>query len=81
VLESTAAEEMDLMDKLANDAQKLLMDSESHMREKMDLTLNIQKHRELAEAAESLTFEKLNKINMRRARDEVLVVYPSFRGQ
>jgi hypothetical protein len=71
VLETTAAEEMELMDKLSHDAQKLLADSESHLREKMELTLNIQKHRELAEVAESLTHEKLNKISMRRARDEV----------
>lgn len=70
VLENTAAEEMELMDRLAADAHKLLHDSEAHMRDKMELTLNIQKHRELAESAEAITLEKLNQVNMRRAREE-----------
>ena len=75
-LETTAAEEMELMDRLALDAKKLLAESESHLSEKMEMTLNIQKHRELAEAAESITHEKHNKIHMRRARDEVCNFLP-----
>jgi hypothetical protein len=70
-LESTAAEEMELMDHITKEAEKILQDGEAHLSRKMELTLNIQKHRELAEAAEAITHDKLNKLHMRRARDEV----------
>jgi hypothetical protein len=70
-LEAAAKEEMALMDRAAEDSRRLLVEGEAHMREKMQITLSLQKHRELAEQAEIATQEKIRTLRMRRARDDV----------
>lgn len=70
-LEVAAKEEMQLLDKAAEDAKKMMIESEQHMREKMHITLSLQKHRELSEQAEAATQEKIRRLRMRRAREDV----------
>lgn len=70
-LELSANEELDLMDRLGREAKEILGESEKHIAEKIQLTMNIQKHRELAQAAEAISHEKISKLQQRRARDEV----------
>jgi hypothetical protein len=69
-LEHAEKEEMAVMDKIASDAQALLLETEKHMKEKMDISLEFQKHRELAEKAELATQEKLRQMRLLRARDD-----------
>ena len=76
VLEHAAQEEMEMMDKAAMEAQQVLRASETHLGEKMALAIQIQKHRELAEAAEAAAQEKLRRLHMRRAREEVRFISP-----
>lgn len=59
------------MDQAAADSRRLLEESEEHMREKMEISLSLQKHRELAEQAEIATQEKIRQLRMRRTRDDV----------
>jgi hypothetical protein len=59
------------MDSAAKASQELLRETESHMREKMTLSLAVQQQRELAAIAELHLQEKIRKLRMRRARDDV----------
>ena len=70
-LEVAAKDEMVLMDRAAAEAAELMRKSEQHMREKIDITLGLQRHRELAEAAEVATFERLKQLQIKRIREDV----------
>lgn len=69
-LESAAVQEMDVLDRVAIEAREMLNTGELHMREKISLSLNLQKHRELAVVAESETHDRIRQIHLRRSRDE-----------
>ena len=43
------------------------------MKEKMNIQLGLQKHRELAELAEVATHERIRQLQMRRIREDVSV--------
>lgn len=44
------------------------------MKEKMNIQLGLQKHRELAELAEVATHERIRQLQMRRIREDVSTV-------
>ena len=55
----------------ARDSAFLLQQGEEHMREKMNIQLGLQKHRELAEQAEVATHDRIRHLQMRRIREDV----------
>eukprot|EP01038_Epipyxis_sp_PR26KG_P005019 gene5019-7007_t len=69
-LEDAASEEMKILDENMLESERLLVESEKHQREKTELAVTLLKHRELAEAAELASQEKLRRLRMRRNRDE-----------
>ena len=73
MLETAAKEEMSIMDRAAQEADLLLVQGERHMKDKMEISLSVQKHRELAELAEVATHERIRKLQMRRIREDVRV--------
>jgi len=70
-LEVAARDEMVLMDSAAAEAAELMKRSEQHMKEKMDVALSLQRHRELAQMAEVATFERLKQLQIKRIREDV----------
>lgn len=46
-------------------------ENEAFLREKIEINLTRQKHREIAEKAEMTTMEKLRQMRMRRSREDV----------
>jgi hypothetical protein len=70
-LEVAARDEMVLMDGAAAEAAELMKRSEQHMKEKMDVALSLQRHRELAQMAEVATFERLKQLQIKRIREDV----------
>ena len=61
-----------LVDKIASEARVLMNESESHMKEKLRLGIDIRKHREMAEAAESTASERIREMYLQRTRDEYI---------
>lgn len=59
----------------ARDSAFLLQQGEEHMREKMNIQLGLQKHRELAEQAEVATHDRIRHLQMRRIREDVSHVH------
>lgn len=80
-LENAAKDEMELMDYAARESKRLLEEGELHMKEKMNIQLGLQKHREVAELAEVATHERIRQLQMRRIREDVSFLYllSSFR--
>jgi len=70
VMEEVAKEELDLMDKVADDTRRLMVQGEAHLNEKMDLTVNVQQHRELAVKAEQTSQAHMRQLMMHRTRED-----------
>ncbi len=70
-LENITKTEMDVMEKVIQDTKHLMIENEKHMKEKIDINLALQKHRELAEKAEFTTMEKIRHLRLMRSRDDV----------
>jgi hypothetical protein len=70
VADKAAEEELELMDRIARDAKKVAEIGEKHMAEKVDVTLQLQRHRELAEESERATSEKVRQIYSSRTKEE-----------
>jgi hypothetical protein len=70
VVESVAREELELLSKLAKDSEQLISVSDEHMKEKMNILLAMQRHREIAETAEFSTQERLSRMFLGRTKDE-----------
>ena len=71
-IEKAAREEFEALEKSSQVAQNFIEAQEKHLQEKMDLALNIQRHRELAENTQTATEERLRTLYMRRTRDEFI---------
>ena len=71
VLEKTSKEELSVLDKVVESSAKEVQENEQHLKEKMEMMMNLQKYREMAEQAEVATMEKLREVRMRRQREEV----------
>lgn len=71
-MESSALDEIEVIQDVTNEARELMRYGEDHMREKIDLTFNLQKHRENSELCQASTHEKLRQIQIRRAKAEWL---------
>jgi hypothetical protein len=71
-LEKAAQDEMLLVDKIASEARVVMSESEAHMKEKLKLGIDIRKHREMAEAAESTANERIREMYVQRTRDEYI---------
>jgi hypothetical protein len=71
-MESSAMDEMEVIEEVSNEARELMRGGEDHMREKIDLTFNLQKHKEKSELCQASTHEKLRQIQLRRAKAEWL---------
>lgn len=61
-----------LVDKIASEARVLMTESETHMKEKLKLGIDIRKHREMAEAAEAVASERIREMYLQRTRDEYI---------
>jgi len=68
--ERSAQEQMGALQALRAETEGMMRLSEEQMLERASLTLNLQKQRELAEAAESSAIEKLNSMHLRRSKEE-----------
>lgn len=78
-MEAAAREEILLMDTVAKTSHQMLMETEKHLREKMEISLAVQKHRELSAEAELRMEERIRKLRLRRSRDDVRVdIYPPY---
>lgn len=71
-LEMASKEEMKALDQAVEAAQHLLAENEQHLKEKLDIGLTLHKHRELAEAAEQASMEKMRQLRLRRTREDWL---------
>lgn len=69
-LEFSVAGEIEVMDKVAAEARKLMSTSEQHIRDKMHIALDIQKHREFAVKAEAEVNERIRQLHLRRTQEE-----------
>ena len=74
-IELAAKEEIVLMDDVAKSSHQLLLETEQHLREKMEITIALQKHREFAADAELKMQERIRKLRMRRNREEVNILH------
>lgn len=70
VLERVAEEELKVMDSATSHAKTLIDASEAHLDERMTLAMNMARHRELAEQAETSTEDRIRTLQLRRAREE-----------
>ena len=68
-VEKAAKEELEALDYAAKQAQEYCLQQEEHLKSKLNLALNIQKHRELAENTSAATEERLRVLHLRRTRD------------
>jgi len=68
--ERSASEQMGALQALRDETEGLMRSSEEQMLERASLTLNLQRQRELAEAAESSMQEKINSLHLRRSKEE-----------
>jgi len=70
LVESVAREELELLSKLAKDSESLIAVNDEHMKEKMNIILAMQRHREIAETAEFSSQERLSRMFLGRTKDE-----------
>jgi hypothetical protein len=70
-MEAAAREEILLMETVSKTSHQMLTETEKHLREKMEISLAVQKHRELAAEAELRMEERVRKLRLRRSRDDV----------
>ncbi len=73
LLERSSKEEYELIDHVSHETKQFLKEKEKHMQEKTEMTLNLQKMREMGGAADMMTQEKMRQMNIRRGRDEVYI--------
>lgn len=73
-LEKATEEEMALIDKMAEESRSLHEQNEKHMKFKMEISLNLQKHREAVEKADVATHEKLHRLGSMRMREDVRTI-------
>lgn len=69
-LEKVSKQELEMLDEATAETKKMLEAGEQHLRSKMDATIDIQKHRELGQAAEAIITDRMHKLYVDRARDE-----------
>ena len=68
--EKSAQEQMAALQELRTETEGMMRLSEEQMLERASLTLNLQRQRELAEAAEGSMQEKINSLHLRRSKEE-----------
>ena len=69
-VEKAAKEELEVLEDGAKRAEVFMEAAETHLSDKMELALSIQKHRELAENTQTATNERIRKLHLRRTREE-----------
>ena len=70
VADKAAEEEMQLMEKVGHDARKAAEMNEGYLKDKTDMVITMQKHREAAEDAERITSERMRSLYSSRAKEE-----------